>query len=194
MDREHLILDHLPLVTHVARAIYLNTPCELDDLISVGTVGLIRAADRYEASFESSFANYAYWLIRGHIYDYLRSEDWLSRDMRKQVKNGKLHATLVSLDGFDPDSEFLGRFEDLESKLDAMREIDHLKAAMDRLPNRSFLILYMYYWRDMSMEEIRQEFNLSLTRISQIIATSKKKLRQELADVGVHSVEHSRSV
>jgi RNA polymerase sigma factor (sigma-70 family) len=54
------------------------------DLVQAGIVGLIDAANKYDAEKQNSFPTCAKHRIRGAILDNLRKLDWASRDMRRQ--------------------------------------------------------------------------------------------------------------
>jgi RNA polymerase sigma factor for flagellar operon FliA len=87
-DRERLILEHLPQVRWIARRVYesIHRRVELDDLISIGTMGLIAAIDRFDPARLLQLKTYAEYKIRGAILDTLRSLDGLSRDGRRRNK------------------------------------------------------------------------------------------------------------
>jgi RNA polymerase sigma factor FliA len=94
--RNQLLDCYLGLVHHVARAIGKRTPAvELDELVSAGTIGLVRALDSFDLSRGLAFSTYAVQRIRGAILDDLRSRDWTPRSVR--AKNRKLLATTAEL-------------------------------------------------------------------------------------------------
>ncbi len=62
----------------------LPASVQLDDLMSVGIIGLIDAIDKYDATKSNNFKKYAEIRIRGAIIDELRSMDWVSRTTRRQ--------------------------------------------------------------------------------------------------------------
>ncbi len=65
------------LVRYLAKSIYVRLPkgmVELDDLVSEGFVGYLRACQKYDEKISSNFAYYATIKIRGAILDYLRRE------------------------------------------------------------------------------------------------------------------------
>lgn len=74
--RNELILSFRPYVIRVAHAVVLTVPTyiELDDLIGWGYLGLIEAADRFDASRGVPFRSFAHYRIKGAIYDGLRRE------------------------------------------------------------------------------------------------------------------------
>jgi RNA polymerase sigma factor (sigma-70 family) len=84
-SREELILSHLPQVRLIARSYRRRCPLgtELEDLVGVGTVGLIQAVDRFDASRGLKLKTLAEYRIRGAILDYLRAIDPLPRSVRK---------------------------------------------------------------------------------------------------------------
>jgi len=88
IDRDRLILEHLPLVRAIAGHIQKSIPVhiEKDDLVHAGTMGLFDAATKYREDREVSFAIYAKHRIRGAILDSLRQMDSASRDLRKRQK------------------------------------------------------------------------------------------------------------
>jgi RNA polymerase sigma factor for flagellar operon FliA len=87
-QREHLILEHLVQVKLIARRIHERLPVSvsLDDLISAGILGLIKAIDRYDSSQDVKLKTYAEYKIRGAILDSLRGLDWAPRQQRRRLK------------------------------------------------------------------------------------------------------------
>ncbi len=86
--RDRMVLDHLHLVKATASSIRKSLPvhADYDDLVQAGIVGLIDAANKYDAEKQNSFPTYAKHRIRGAILDNLRKLDWASRDMRRRQK------------------------------------------------------------------------------------------------------------
>lgn len=89
VEKEKLIVSYLPVVKIIAKKIYMKLPAsyELDDLISVGSIGLMDAIDKYDPKQGVKFKTYAEYRIRGQILDELRSLDWASRATRDKIKN-----------------------------------------------------------------------------------------------------------
>jgi RNA polymerase sigma factor for flagellar operon FliA len=86
--REQLILQYTPLVKYVLGrvALHLPTVVDYDDMLSVGTIGLIEAIERFDPAHGVKFETYAIARIRGSIIDGLRSLDHLSRSVRTKAK------------------------------------------------------------------------------------------------------------
>jgi len=73
--RERLILHHAPLVRYLAVR-FANRGVPLEDLLQVGTIGLIRALDRYDPTHAAKFITYAVPTITGEIKRYFRDHNW----------------------------------------------------------------------------------------------------------------------
>jgi RNA polymerase sigma factor for flagellar operon FliA len=86
VERDALLLEHLPTVRYLARRIHERLPqhVELDDLISAGVVGLIDAFSKFDHTKKVQFKSYAQFRIRGAILDSLRTLDWSPRELRRK--------------------------------------------------------------------------------------------------------------
>jgi RNA polymerase sigma factor for flagellar operon FliA len=94
--RAQLLDRYLGLVHHIAREIGARTPAvEVGELVSAGTIGLVRALDSFDLSRGLAFSTYAVRRIRGAILDDLRSSDWIPRSVR--AKGRKLLAVTATL-------------------------------------------------------------------------------------------------
>lgn len=84
--KNQLIETYLPLVRNVAERMLMTLPAsvELDDLISMGTFGLIEAIDRFDIDRGVLFKTYCVNRIRGAILDELRALDWVPRLVRSK--------------------------------------------------------------------------------------------------------------
>jgi RNA polymerase sigma-B factor len=80
--RDDLVRLHLPLVEHCARR-FQNRGEPLDDLVQVGTIGLIKAVDRFDAERGVEFSTYATPTIVGEIKRYFRDKGWAIRVPRR---------------------------------------------------------------------------------------------------------------
>lgn len=89
VPREAHLSEHLGLVHHVARKLKrgLAAEADLDELVSAGTVGLIHAADSFDASRGLAFSTYAAPRIRGAILDELRKQDHATRSVRRKTRD-----------------------------------------------------------------------------------------------------------
>ena len=84
-----LIADGRALVRSLALRIYRNIPIkvDLDDLIAYGELGLAEAARDFDAELGNQFSTFAYYRIRGAIYDGLAKMTWTSRARYRRMRN-----------------------------------------------------------------------------------------------------------
>ena len=80
--REALVHLHLPLVEHCARR-FRNRGEPLEDLVQVGTIGLIKSIDRFDSGRGVEFSTYATPTIIGEIKRYFRDKGWAIRVPRR---------------------------------------------------------------------------------------------------------------
>jgi RNA polymerase sigma factor for flagellar operon FliA len=86
--RDLLVEHYLPLVENIAKGIIrkLRQGVELDDLISDGTFGLMRAVDAFDPARGVKFETYATPVVRGSIFNGLRTLDWVPERTRGKVR------------------------------------------------------------------------------------------------------------
>lgn len=91
MSRRQLAEHYLPYVRSIAMKVKatVSQEVELDDLVEYGTIGLLEAADRFDPEHGVQFTTFAYYRIRGAIYDGLRGMGWLSRSESAKVRFGE---------------------------------------------------------------------------------------------------------
>jgi RNA polymerase sigma-B factor len=101
--RDELVTAHLPLVRYLARR-FAGRGESADDLMQIGTVGLLRAIDRFEPDRGLEFSTFATPNIAGEIKRHFRDRGWMVRVPRRlQELQGELAAGISDL------SQRLGR-------------------------------------------------------------------------------------
>ena len=80
-DKDGLVEKHLPLVQGIARKVKrtLGAAIEVEDLVGYGCKGLVEAAERFDGRAGVAFTTFAYYRIRGAMYDGIRAMGWYSR-------------------------------------------------------------------------------------------------------------------
>ncbi|HUS66793.1 MAG TPA: sigma-70 family RNA polymerase sigma factor [Kofleriaceae bacterium] len=80
-ERQRLVDDNVPFVRAVAAKIKEQLPREIefDDLVAYGMQGLLEAAERFDARHGVTFTTFAYYRVRGSMFDGLRGMGWLPR-------------------------------------------------------------------------------------------------------------------
>ncbi len=88
LSEEENLKSHMPLVRSVVDRMRASLPPTIDveDLYSVGLLGLIQALRRFDPTLGVTFASYATMRIRGAVLDELRRVDWMSRSLRVKAK------------------------------------------------------------------------------------------------------------
>ena len=86
-NREEVIIQYSPMIKYVANRIAMRLPphIEVDDLISVGVLGLMDAITKYDSCRGAKFISYAEISVRGAILAELRSMDWVPRSIRQKA-------------------------------------------------------------------------------------------------------------
>jgi RNA polymerase sigma factor for flagellar operon FliA len=108
-DRDHLLEQHMPLVKRLAHHMKAKLPpsVEVDDLVQAGMMGLLDAINRYEETHGAQFETYAVLRIRGAMLDELRSNDWMPRSTRQNMRKveGAMNALQQKLGRAPSESE-----------------------------------------------------------------------------------------
>jgi RNA polymerase sigma factor for flagellar operon FliA len=86
LTAEELLEKYTPLVRSIAYQIKqrLRIPVEIDELVQEGRIGLMEAAERFDSKLGVSFKTFAYYRVKGAMYDGLRKMDVITR--RKNAK------------------------------------------------------------------------------------------------------------
>jgi len=124
VDRDRLILEHVPLLHYIVGRMVLDVPgsVDRDDLLGWGMLGLIGAADTWDPGRGLKFSTFAYPRIRGSILDELRRMDFLPRGRRDKVRQlERAFSELEQAHGTPPTPEELAAR--LEIELDEVDEI-----------------------------------------------------------------------
>ena len=127
--RNKLIEQYRHLVVYQAERVHSNLPTEVqvEDLISVGTFGLIDAIGGFDPSRGIKFETYSARRIRGAILDELRAMDWVPRLVRsRSAKMGGATKSLEAELGRQPTSQEIAKRLNI-----TMGEFDMVKADSD---------------------------------------------------------------
>ena len=131
-DRDRLVMEHVGLVKTLAQRLAQRLPSqvEMNDLVSVGVLGLIDAATRYRASTGVPFDAFARRRVQGAMLDALRELDWAPRSLRRMRRDmDSAIATLRHRLGREPKEEEIADAMDLsveayEKALEQLRTLE----------------------------------------------------------------------
>ena len=110
------ILNHLPLVRHIVNKITnnLRNSADYDDLISAGTLGLVKAARAFDPNRAAVFKTYAYIRIRGAVLDEIRGRSFIPATVHGNIKRvEKAYQSYISQFGSHPTDAELAKSCDL---------------------------------------------------------------------------------
>ena len=131
--RDRLVMENMGLVYSVSRR-FIGRGCELEDINQIGTIGLIKAIDKFDDSFDVRFSTYAVPMIAGEIKRFLRDEGML-KVSRSIKENGyrikRASDELVSKNGREATVEELAAatelsVEDVVMALDAGTDVESI--------------------------------------------------------------------
>jgi RNA polymerase sporulation-specific sigma factor len=184
--RDRLILHNLRLCAHIAGKYAargrLSRRRELDDLISIGTIGLIKAVDTFSPD-KGSLSGYASRCIENEIRMSLRTEKKLVGEVSMDEPMGQdregNERTVLDLVGTDAEEIF----EEGRKRLEGKR----LRAFMDRtLKPREKLVLSLRYGMDgaapLTQQQVADRIGISRSYISRLEKKAILKLRMALSE------------
>lgn len=178
--REPLITHNLRLVVYIAKK-FESPGANVEDLISIGTIGLIKAVGTFDAGKKIKLATYASRCIENEILMYLRRHSRtrmeVSLDEPLNVDWDGNELLLSDVMGTDPD--LVGRELERETDRALLRE------AISRLTAREQKIMQMRFGLDGCKErtqrEVADELGISQSYISRLEKRIIKRLRGEIS-------------
>lgn len=172
------------------------------DLEGAAEFGLVQAAQNYDPSKSVSFATFAYYRVRGAIFDEVRKswnashvkviadrpatkefadptcaedEAGLRHELGECAPSGT-DTGFVSLDRTHPD-QIQATTESPATHVFRKEESEAIRKAMRQLPQRHRFVLHAYYFEDHSLVSIGKQLNLSKSWVSRIHSQALVKLR-----------------
>ena len=181
--RDLLIEHNLRLVAYIARR-FENTGVHIEDLISIGTIGLIKAVGTYQPAKAIKLATYASRCIENEILMYLR-----------KTANQKTELSFDEPLNTDWDgnelllSDVLGTDEDLVVQpLEADVDRQLLRRAMERLDDRERQIITLRFGldgrRECTQKEVADKLGISQSYISRLEKRIIARLKKEILKMG----------
>lgn len=176
--RQTLVEHNLRLVVYIARR-FENTGTNLEDLISIGTIGLMKAIGTYRTDRNIKLATYASRCIENEILMHIR-----------KISNQKAEVSLdepINQDGDGNElllSDILGTGEDeIFASLEADADMGALRHALTELNDRERQLIGMRFGlngqKELTQKEIAQLLGISQSYISRLEKRILGKLRRE---------------
>lgn len=182
-DIKQILIEHnLRLVVYIARK-FENTGIMLEDLISIGTIGLIKAVNTYRGDKNTKLATYASRCIENEILMHLRktsnarTEISIDEPLTTDGEGGEL--SLSDVLGTEPDS--------VSRPLEDMTDMQILHTTLATLPQREKEIISMRYGLDgsdgLTQKEVAEKLGISQSYISRLEKKIIKRLRKDMQKV-----------
>ena len=177
--REELISRNLRLVVYTAQK-FENTGVSTEDLISIGTIGLIKAVSSYNPEKNIKMATYASRCIENEILMFLRKSTKTKKEISLEepinTDSDGNELTFADVLGTDPDL--------VSKNTESQAEKDILKIAIDLLPERERVIMDMRYGLscgvEMTQKEVADKLEISQSYISRLEKKILEKLKTEM--------------
>ncbi len=177
--KQQLIEHNLRLVVYIARR-FENTGVNLEDLISIGTIGLIKAIGTYRRDKNIKLATYASRCIENEILMHIR-----------KISGQKAEISLDEPINMDYDgnelllSDILGTEEDMILRpLEDDVDLCVLRQALSELPEREREIVLMRYGlyghKELTQKEVAEKLGISQSYISRLEKRIMLRLRKEM--------------
>jgi RNA polymerase sporulation-specific sigma factor len=176
--KEVLIERNMRLVAHVAKK-YQNAGEDQEDLISIGTIGLIKAVMTYNSKKGSRLATYAARCIDNELLMYFRSKKKTARDVSlyDPIGTDKEGNELSLLDVIE--SEEVDVVEEMQKREDIRSLYAYLEQTLNPRERQIIIRRYGIYGADScTQREIAREFGISRSYVSRIEKRALEKLRR----------------
>lgn len=176
--RNELIEHNLRLVAHIVKK-YYNTGADQDDMISIGTIGLIKAVSTFNTDKGIHLATYASRCIENEILMFFRNQKKTAQDVfiSDPIDTDKDGNTLTLIDVIADKS-------DIADEIDTKIKVEKLQVILPVcLTERERLIIEMRYGlcgrEELTQREIAKKLNISRSYVSRIEKSALEKLRKQ---------------
>ena len=180
--RQILIEYNLRLVAHIVKK-YQSPEEDMEELISIGAVGLIKAVDTFNHEKASKLATYAARCVENEILMYMRVKKKLQRESSYYEpigtdKEGNEIQLLDIIESGEPTA-----MEQIGLKDDTKKMYDLLKNVLSERERQVVIMRYgLYYGRGYTQKEIARKMGISRSYISRIEKNALNRLREYFRD------------
>ncbi len=177
--RDRIIRHNLRLVAHIVKK-YYSIPGDAEDLISIGTIGLIKAVNSFDNTKKVRFSTYASRCVENEILMSFRRERKAPStvSMQDPIETGRDGSSLTVIDVV-PDEFILD--EDYETR----EESQLLRRLVDQLTGRERQVILLRYGLSgqppLTQQQVADLLGISRSYISRIEKAAVQKLRSSMA-------------
>lgn len=179
--RQKLIEHNLRLVAHIAKKYYVEEN-DRDDLVSIGTIGLIKGIDSFKPDKGIRLSSYASWCIENEILMFFRSAKKTAQDISldEPIDTDKDGNTLTLLDTIATEDRIL---EDIDLRMKTRKLYDILGKVLSAREREIIILRYgLAGQRPLVQREVAKKLHISRSYISRIEKKALEKLRRQLGE------------
>lgn len=179
--RQTLILHNLRLVSHIVRK-YYSTARNQEDLVSIGTIGLVKAVDTFSVRNGAKFATYAAKCIQNEILMYFRSQKKLASEIsiNETIDVDRDGNPLTYIDVICSDEDIA---EEIDKKILTGKMLHYLNTCLSQREKQILIMRYgLYGVKSKTQREIAQELQISRSYVSRIEKSAIGKLKEALGE------------
>ena len=180
--RDKIIEHNLRLVSHIIKKYYSSYE-NPDELLSVGSLGLIKAVDSFKPAFGTRFATYGAKCVQNEILMYFRSKKKRGNEIsiNDQIDVDKDGNPLTYLD-------IISQTESIENDLDMKVHIEKLRDLVDTilLPREQEIIVLRYGlkgYQPRTQREVARYLGISRSYVSRIEKKALEKMKEAFGDI-----------
>ena len=177
--REKLILHNLRLVSHIVRK-YYSTAKDQEDLVSIGSIGLVKAVDSFDHKNGVRFATYAARCIQNEILMYFRSQKKLNNEVSINdtidVDRDGNPLTYIDVICTEDDSD-----EVLDRMMQSKKAVELVKTVLDERERKIIIMRYGLNGRKpLAQREVAVKLGISRSYVSRIEKSALQKLKEKM--------------
>ena len=176
--RNKLVEHNLRLVAHIIKK-YYATQTDHDDLVSIGTIGLIKAINTFDCEKNIKLSSYASRCIENEILMYFRNTKKSAQDVSLSEtidtdKDGN-PLTLIDVLSFDVDFD-----EELDLKVKSEKLSSYIKSVLDEREQKIIVLRYgLTGNKPLTQREVADKLNISRSYVSRIEKKALMLLRRK---------------
>ena len=178
--RRKLIEHNLRLVAHVIKKYYTGTN-EQDDLISIGTIGLIKAIDSFDPDKGIRLSSYASKCVENEVLMFFRGQKKTSQDVsiNEPIETDKDGNSLTLMDTMCDDGDIIDEL-DLKMKCSRLYKILHI---LDKREREIIVLRYgLFGGKPLAQREVAAKLKISRSYVSRIEKQAVEKLRNKFSE------------
>ena len=182
--RDILTEKNMGLVHSIARR-FQNRGAELEDLIQIGCIGLLKAIDKFDLSYEVKFSTYAVPMITGEIKRFLRDDGMVKVSRSLKEAAGKAYAIreeLLMKTGQEPSMEEIAK-DKLPYEKDEQEEVLDkllLEDVLGSLNARERELIYLRFFKEKTQTSIAKMMGMSQVQVSRLEKKILKAMRERI--------------